>query len=162
MTKIKLSFQGLHTTQTERKAIRAILESVGGRRVRARFSSGRKLYEVDGRGSRYQVCIRTLDKDDWGRPKEDRVNVEVTAEWPRGYCETHLAPVEIGTDVVIDYGTMYPVFQGKVTKIAEDGLVTLTSTEGETETLPRSEIAPYGCVSANGSPIGAHLVEPAV
>jgi hypothetical protein len=161
MTSIKLSYECRHVTQAERKAIHAILASVGGRRVKARFSSGRKLYEVEGSGSSYQVCIRTPYVNDYGRRRESTQNVEVKAEWPEGYCETHQSPVEIGTEVEINYGAMNPVFIGKVTGIDEDGWVTLTDRDGDTETIRRSEITPYGCVSANGSPIGAHLTKPA-
>jgi hypothetical protein len=162
MAKIKLSYACRQVTHTERKAIQAILASIGGRRVKARFSSGRKLYEVDGAGSSYTVLIRTPYRNDYSRARESMQTVDVTAHWPKGCRETHETPLEIGTEVEISYGAIHPSFIGKVTAIDEDGWVTLTTADGETEKIERSEIAPYGCVSANGSPIGAHLAEPAV
>jgi hypothetical protein len=104
MSRIKLSYECRHVTQAERKAIHAFLASVGGRRVKARFTSGRKLYEVEGSGSSYTVCIRTPYINDYGRRREATQNVEVKAEWPNGYCETHQVPLEIGTEVEISYG----------------------------------------------------------
>lgn len=93
--------------------------------------------------------------------RESTQNIEVTADRPKGYCETHQAPVEIGTEVKINSGAMHLVFIGKVTGIDEDEWVALSGRDGDTETIKRSEFAPYRCVSANGSPIGAHLAEPA-
>jgi hypothetical protein len=64
--------------------------------------------------------------------------------------------IEVGAAVIANYGAMFPTVEGEVTKCNSDGTYTVMFDDGAVRTVER--IMMRGERSANGSPIGIHLV----
>lgn len=157
---MRLRYSGNHATAHDRKVLRAVIESLGGRSVRQSFHTKKKIFELTGGQGRYQARIRVPGRDDWSRPKEDVSIVSVTIEGFTAEAPKDAVRVAIGTKLIANFGAIFPPFEGLVTDIDEAGWVTIENPDGEDHACRADEILPFGAVSANGSPIGVFLAEP--
>lgn len=157
---MKLSYSGNHATAHDRKVLRAVVESLGGRSVRQNYHTKRKIFEVTGGQGTYQARIRMSRRDDYGRPTEDISLVTITIEGFARDQRQEAVHVELGTKLIANFGAMFPTVEGQVTDIDEDGWLTINNPDGEDHACKADEILPYGAVSANGSPIGVFLGDP--
>lgn len=64
--------------------------------------------------------------------------------------------IEVGAKVVANYGAMFPTVDGFIAKCNADGTYTVMFDDGAVETVENIKMP--GERTANGSPIGIHLV----